>query len=417
MRQRGPVTTSIEWDAHDMQASQHTQSVPFSTVGETVESSLPSTGERSLTASTIYVVKGERAILALQPLLIRFSEACGQAGTMQDLPYFLQKPGLLKRIPYLYLVAKHPGVAPAQLRPEDLIGSLLLLEYHVLKIGTRALASNDRSGRGTLLALPEDRLNVAARACQTLLASGAAIVMLSFLDNTDLQAQHEQPAFQPLPGRRAGALQWSMQRRSLPAYLELQSTLDATLEGLGQKTRSNMRYYRRRAERDLGCSPVWKVEASEKELVRFNRECMYPVDPATVRWRLKVLQALHDGFLMGMKDAEGRWLSILAGRRFGGTSEILWQMNRAGYPSQSLGTAMRSYCMEYEIKRGAKRLQVEGGTFHSMHHSFVHEEIVDLVVMRSRSGRLVQRVAQYFVRGDNRLAEMLKSDSLSWHRV
>ena len=249
------------------------------------------------------------------------------------------------------------------------------------------------------------------------MADGAVIAMLSFLGDPSQDAPHGQPDFQLLSGSRKGAMQWAMQRRSLPAYLQLQATLDETLAGMGQKTRSNMRYYRRRAERDLGCTPVWHVDAPDSELMRFNRECMYPVDSSTVRWRLKVAHALNDGFIMGMKDTEGRWLSILAGRRFGETSEILWQMNRAGYATQSLGTVMRSYCIEHEVQRGAKRLQVEGGTFHSMHHSFVLAEVVDLVVMRSRSRRLIQQLAQYFVRGDNHLAEMLKSESLHWHRV
>jgi hypothetical protein len=371
--------------------------------------------EASPATSSIYVIKGERAILALQPLLVRFSEACGQSGSMQDLPYFLQKPGLLKRVPYLFLVAKRAGIAPANLQPQDLIGSLLLLEYRVLKIGTRAYATNDRSGRGTLLSAPEDRLHVAARVCGTLLENGAAIAMLSFLDSRIDESKAGLPDFESLPVRRTGSMQWAIQRRSLPSYLQLQPTLDDTLAGLGQKTRSNMRYYRRRAERDLGCTPVVRVDASIDELVQFNLDCMYPVDSATVRWRLKVLRALDDSFLTGMRDAEGRWLSVLAGRRFGDTSEILWQMNRAGYPTQSLGTVMRSYCIEQELKRGAKRLQVEGGTSHSMRNSFVSQEIVDLVVIRSRSRGLIRRLAQYFVRGDNGLAEMLQSESLQWH--
>jgi hypothetical protein len=366
--------------------------------------------------SAIHVIKGEQAILALQPLLNRFSEACGQAGTMQDLPYFLQKPGLLKRVPYLYLVAKRPAGALSELQPSDLIGSLLLLEYHVLGLGTRAYATSDRSGRGALLALPEDRLDVATRVCEKLVVDGAAIAMLSFVDNA-IHTKHDEPDFQPLPGRRQGAMQWATRRCSVPAYLQLRATLDETLAGMGQKTRSNMRYYRRRAERSLGCTPVWQVHATDDELVLFNGECMYPVPSSTLLWRLSVFHALHDGFMMGMKDSEGRWLSILVGRRLAETSEILWQMNRAGYPAQSLGTVMRSYCIEHELNRGAKRLQVEGGTFHSMHHSFVHEEVVDVVVMRSRSRRLMLRLARYFVRGDNRLAEMLNSDSLAWHSV
>ena len=396
-----------------MQA-QRAEAVSFSKSGARAHDSRDAA---ELAAAPIHVVKGERAILELQHLLIHFSELCGQPGIMQDLPYFLQKPGLLKRVPYLYLVSKRPGVLPAELQPSDLIGSLLLLEYQVLRIGTRAYATNDRSGRGALLAAPRDKLGVATRVCETVLSNGGAIALLSFLCNSAYGPACDQPDFQPLSGRRKGSLQWAIQRRSVPAYLQMQPTLDATLACMGHKTRSNMRYYRRRAEKELGCTLVPYVDASINELVQFNLDCMYPVDSGTVRWRLKVLDALHDSFVMGMKDAEGRWLSVLAGRRFGETSEILWQMNRAGYPTQSLGTVMRSYCMEQEIKRGAKRLQVEGGTFHSMRHSFTHQEVVDLVVARAQPLNLIRRLAQYFVRKDNRLAEMLKNENLQWHSV
>ncbi len=209
---------------------------------------------------------------------------------------------------------------------------------------------------------------------------------------------------------------WAMRRRHAPAYLELQSTLDATMARLGQKTRSNMRYYRRRAERELGCVAVPAVDATAGELVQFDLECMYPVGEGKVLWRLELFKALHAPFLMGLKDANGRWLSVVGGRRFDDTSEILWQMNRAGYPSHSLVTVMRSYYMEHEIARGTKRLQVEGGTTHSMHHSFVQEEIVDLVVVRSRSRRVLRNLVSRFIPADNSLADMLKSEDLTWHQ-
>jgi hypothetical protein len=360
-------------------------------------------------------VKGEKAILALQPLLVSFSERCGQQGTMQDLRYFTQKPGLFKRIPYLYLVAKRPVRTPSELTPEDLLGSLLLLEYRVMKLATRCFATNDRSGRGTLLALPQDRMRVASTACEVLLAKNAKIVMLSFLAEGASDKPAEEPSFRRLSAKRPSML-WAMRRRSAPAYLEMQPTLDATLAKLGQKTRSNMRYYRRRAENDLGCVLVPKVEASLREMMQFHKESMYPVDRATAMWRLKVLDALDDSFLMGLKDKDGRWLSILAGRRFNQTSEILWQMNRGGYEKHSLGTVMRCYCIEQEVQRGARRLQVEGGTSHSMKNSFVKEEIVDLTVARSLSASVVRRLVKRFIPPDNDLAEMLGGRDLAWHK-
>ena len=353
----------------------------------------------------VLMVRGQKNILALQALLVRFSESCGQAGTMQDLPYFLQKPGLLKRVPYLCLVSKRAVRSPGEMVPADLLGALFLLEYRILKLRTQAFATNDRSGRGALLALPQDRLNVAAAACEALLAGGANVVMLSFAG--DEWSNPQSPRFRRLSSGR-GKVMWSMRSRLQPAYLTLCPTLDETLATLGQKTRSNMRYYRRRAETLLGATFVPEVRANIDDLVRFNRDCMYPASKSTVRWRMSVHSSLSDPFLMGLTDAHGQWLSIVAGRRFGETSEVLWQMNHAAYPAHSLGTVMRSFCMEHE-------LQVEGGTSHSMHHSFVQEEVLDVVVVRSRSQAVLRTLAARYVPRDNSLAEMLKSDTLEWH--
>ena len=262
--------------------------------------------------------------------------------------------------------------------------------------------------------MPQDRLGVASIVCEALLARGANVVMASFACDGLAQEASPQLHFRRLSAQRSTIL-WSLRRRQLPAYLQLCPTFDATLATLGNKTRSNMRYYRRRAEQMLGATFEPEIQITEQDLVRFNQQCMYPSSPSTVKWRLRVHTAMHDPFLMGMKDSSGEWLSILAGRRFGDTSEILWQLNRDGYAAHSLGTAMRSYCMEHELLRGAKRLQVEGGTFHSMHHSFVEEEVIDLVVVRSRSRRILRSLVTRYIPPDNSLAEMLKSDTLEWH--
>ncbi len=363
---------------------------------------------------SVYVVRGEEAILRLQGLLVRFSALCqNPAGTLLDLPYFLQKPGFLKRVPYLFIVAKRSGASVSSLQPDDLTGTVLLLEYRIWCFGTQAYATNDRSGSGTLLAQPADRARVAALVCGVLMGRGAKVAILSFTGAAATDVQRE-PVFREL-GRRARGIHWALRHRQMPAYLPLQPTLDSTMAGLGHKTRSNMRYYRRRAEKELGCTFVSRVEATPDEMLRFNNECMYPIDTSTLQWRMRVLYALQAPFLVGLKDREGQWLSVLAGRRFGDTAEILWQMNRAGFPSHSLGTVMRSYCMEHELEHGAKRLQVEGGTFHSMHHSFVKEDILDLVVVRSAARRILRGLVNRFIPADNSLAELLKSKDLHWN--
>ena len=168
---------------------------------------------------------------------------------------------------------------------------------------------------------------------------------------------------------------WALRKRSIPGYLPLSTTFDATLAKIGQRTRSNLRYYRRRAEADLGCMFMPRIEVAREEALHFNRQCMYAVPAAVAGWRYDSLQDLKEPVFMGIKDREGRWLSLLGGRRYGDRSEILWQMNRSGHAASSLGTVMRSYYIEHEIARGSRRMYIEGGTPHPIKFSFVPEEV------------------------------------------
>lgn len=108
-------------------------------------------------------------------------------------------------------------------------------------------------------------------------------------------------------------------------------------------------------------------------------------------------------------------MSLLGGRRYLNRSEILWQMNRAGMEEYSLGTAMRCYFLEHEIARGSQRAYAEGGTGHSMSHSFVRERVTDLVVKRdSLASRVMQMLARRYIPPDNELSRMLHSQDLEW---
>jgi hypothetical protein len=210
--------------------------------------------------------------------------------------------------------------------------------------------------------------------------------------------------------------EWARREREIAGYLPLLDSYEATLATIGQKTRRNLRYYRRRAEAQLGCRLVPEVVLSPEEFLAFNRECMYPVRDQVALWRLNTMKEMTEPVLMGLQAADGRWLSLLGGRRNGDRAEILWQMNRAGLPAYSLSTVMRAYCIEHEIERGMNRLYMEGGTAHSVNHSFVREELMDLVmVRRSPLARLMKKFAQHRVSPDNELADMLKDRQIRWY--
>jgi len=366
----------------------------------------------------VYIVKGRDEVLRLGEKLIAFSERCGQVGAMQDLSFFVTKPGKLPRTPYVLLVSKSADLDVSQPDLDALLGALLIFEFKAMGMGTGAFATNDRSGRSTLIARPEDRLSLAALCNRTLLDHGAQIILMSFrgaLEGAESGKEMAGDATIPMRTTSESVARWTSRKRTIPGYLPLAKTFDATLAKVGQRTRSNLRYYRRRAELRLGCAFLPEIDVTRDELLAFNRECMYTVSEQIAGWRYDSLKALSNPIFMGIKDGEGRWLSMLGGRRYHDRSEILWQLNRDGYGADSIGTVMRSYCIEHEIGLGSRRLYIEGGTPHPIRFSFVPEELIDLAVMRKTvSARVMQTIARRYISGDNELSLILRENDLEW---
>jgi len=366
----------------------------------------------------VCVVKGHAEVGPLAKLLREFGELCGQPGAMQDLGFFLSKPGAMARMPHLLLVGRGTEMDTSNPKLDDLLGVLLIFEYCAMGRGTGGFATNDRSGRSTLLAMPGCEQKVAALAVQELMKRGAQLVLVSYRAGSQVGGSAlrglDQPPLQLKPRKRSMA-RWVTRERTIPGYLPLETTFDATLAKIGQRTRSNLRYYRRRAEKQLGCEFWPEVKIERAELLEFNEQCMYAVPAAVAGWRFDSLRELSVPLLMGMKDGEGRWLSLLGGRRYGGRSEILWQMNRDGHAADSLSTVMRSYFIEHEIGAGSTRMYIEGGTPQPIRFSFVEERLMDLaVVRRSALGQMMARLAKYYISPDNELANMLEAQDLVW---
>jgi hypothetical protein len=362
---------------------------------------------------TVHPIAGREAVLRAARRLTAFAESCGQSEAAHDIGYFLSKPGALPRIPRLLLVGSEDldEVAP---RAESLLGAVLIFEQRIAGVGIGAFATNDRSGRGSVIARGPDRARIAGLAAEWLVQHGAHLVLMSFRDGEAHQA--EGALVSMLSGLRGrNDVRWTWREREIPAYLPLCPTVEATFAGLGTRTRRNLRYYRRRAELDLGATFVAKAKVSQAEFLRFNCECMYAAPRQVANWRYESLAELDEPILMGMKDGAGRWLSLLGGRRYLDRSEILWQMNREGLKTSSVGTAMRAYFVEHEIAHGSRRLYAEGGTGHSMSYSFVRERVTDLVVKRdSLASKAMQLLARRYIPQDNELSRTLQSPALTW---
>jgi hypothetical protein len=369
----------------------------------------------SISGATIHIVRGGDSILRLQQVLADLSERCGQPGVMDDVGYFLSKPGTFRRVPHLLLFSKTSSLDLERLTANDLLGAVLVYKYMVLGCGIGTFSTNDRSGRGTLVAPAALRSTMAEMVIRRLMDGGALAVLISFRDG-EAANERENSNKSLLFGNSADnhkRARWVWRERETPDYLPLQETYDGTLGKIGQRTRRNMRYYRKRAEGELGCTFVPLVRINKREFLDFNRDCMYAVSTKVAIWRYDSLKDLGAPLFMGIKDRDGRWLSLLGGRRHHAGTEILWQMNRGGLSAYSLSIVMRSYFIEHEIAHGMTKLYMEGGTAHPMRFSFNNDKVTDLVVIRrSRLALLVPKLVRLFIKPDNELALMLLDKSL-----
>ncbi len=386
------------------------------------------------------ILRGRKAILAASSSLLALAARCGQTGEMDQLAYFLNTPDARRKTPWLVLV--HEASAGEK---DILFGAVLLFEYQTLLGGTRVFSSADGTGRRNVLALPEARPRVAAVATRALMARRARIVHLAFnQDHHDRVGVREENSVDTgdcqrwTMGRACGAVAaelangpgtktgrvWAMDEQEMPLYLPLASTYEGTLASIGQKTRANLRYYRRRCEAEFGCTFTADAQLGLEEFLQFNRRCTYAVSDELAAWRHQMLGegtflcgiAAGLGRNGGTPESGGAWLSLVGGRRQNGYTEIDWQMNRADLPASSLSTVVRAYLIEDEVRRGSTRLYIEGGTPHSIRQSFVRERIFELTAKRnSASVRFLERFASVVFPPKNYLAQTLAKDDLTWN--
>jgi hypothetical protein len=332
---------------------------------------------------------------------------------MDYLEYFLTAADNLKKIPYLVLMASRPEVNIFEPRADDLWGAVLVYEYKLLGFRSSLFSASDYNGTRAVIAPPKLRRQVSAAVCRYLMDQGAQIVLLNLEPGAPESCQ---TCFE---NAMAGNTKrwWGTQRREVGATIALQKTLDETLAGMGKHTRRNMRYYRRRAEAELGCSFAADVKnmLTIELLVELNDASTHPVAHAILERRYMTTKSMEGFFCVGVNRAGGQWISLLGGRRHAGVTEVDWQINRAGLAKYSVGTVIRSYLLEHEIAIGMEKLFFEGGTPHSMRHAFLSEEAMDIVVMnRSVSVFLLRNFARWLHPKKNFLLQTLMSPAVKW---
>jgi hypothetical protein len=360
-----------------------------------------------------FMLRGREEILRLRTVLTRLCTLCGQTGAMDYLEYFLTSTENLKKIPYLMLMASRSDVGAFELKAEDIKGAVLVYEYKVLGIKSSLFTTSDFNGSRAVIAPAAQRKQVSAAACRYLMEHGAQVVLLS------LEPGPQETCHICFEEAMAGEKKhlWTTQTREVGATIALQPTLDATLANMGKHTRRNLRYYRRKADAELNYNFAGDAKSTltMAQLVELNYASTHPVAHKVLERRYQTLTSMEGFFCVGLRQTGGPWISLLGGRRHHGVAEIDWQTNREGLAKYSIGTVIRSYLIEHEIAIGTDRLSFEGGTPHTMRHSFLPEKAMDIVVInRSLFVFLLRRSAKWLHPEKNFLLQTLLSPALKW---
>jgi hypothetical protein len=380
-----------------------------------------------LRRSHIRHMRGSGAVLAQEGLLREFAASTGQAASMHGLRLKLEHEYARRKTAHLICVVEGEDAAKAlrwDLSIDSLLGCVLLFEYRVGGWNTGFFATGDSTGIGTVIAPAQLRGQVAALAASFVLQRGQ-MVLTCFRSAANFGSASIEPGQMVFPEGTQGL--WAPQEREVRDELCLCPTYDRTLETLGKRTRTHLRYYRRRVLEETGCEFIGEAAGliSRGELGSLNAGSLEPIDQRTFDLQFRATAELAGGYVCGLRAADGQWLCLAGGWRQGDTSLLQWQMNAKGFPHLSLTTALRAFLIEQEVGLGSKRLCFHGGTLHSISHAFERDHAVDLLLRRRTllAGGLA-RLMPYFAKEDTALAnrgnflvDALRSRELRWKAI
>ena len=148
------------------------------------------------------------------------------------------------------------------------------------------------------------------------------------------------------------------------SHLELPSSYNDFLNGLGTRTRRNFRYYRRRFETTGGCyDGQMPFERFCSAAWHLKGKSTIHADVNAIKRALTMLSAISDPILVGLRTPTGEWLSVAGGWCEGGQATLLFQLNNdREHKRDSVSQILRSYLIEDLIGRGIRDLVFWAGT-------------------------------------------------------
>lgn len=299
----------------------------------------------------VQVLRGVNAIQPYGPEIAELLQWTGLAANpLLSLDFFLGRVSLF------------PGNQPVVLlvrSAQRLRAAVYLYEKTWLGFPTGYLRSFDHfTGESSVIAHEESRFALLQFALERLFRQANARVAWATVSLTSAQpvADSEQ---------QRSHVRFEVSSQCREHRLKLSESFDATLSRFGQHTRRNLRYYRRRAEKDLNAVfyPELTVAQGDEALGDLSKNAFQPFAISLTEWRKMdgLLRTQPGYFALGLR-ASDQWISYLVGMRSGDHTYVLMQVNHNGYSRYSLSTVLRSYFFEHEIKRGQTQIKFVNGT-------------------------------------------------------
>ena len=133
--------------------------------------------------------------------------------------------------------------------------------------------------------------------------------------------------------------------------LLLANTYEDMLASMGPRTRRSLAGKRQQLEKSMNVQFVAALEPDEclKAMLELHGKSTPQRVPEFYQARYRLLRGKSMFFSMGLRLADGPWLSMVTGWRCHQVTYVDLQMNDMHYKKESLSAVMRAFLLEYEI--------------------------------------------------------------------
>lgn len=270
-----------------------------------------------------------------------------------------------------------------------LVGLVYCTEHWERGWQTGYAVGGDFTGRGLLLCKAEHEPAILGAAVPCIVAHGVHSLHLRRVPQTTA------------PARFPGLVVKQRNAMITGDRMPLGSSYDDFLRSLGQHTRRNLRYYRRKAsEAGIHFDPQVGPADFKLQLEELNVRSHFSAKTSHVERDDRLMALYGGGLRVALRGGDGRAVALLCGFRVAERFYVLTQWNDRSLGRLSLSNVLRGHLVEYLIQAGCRELVFVGGTSLSFGR-FCAPQPFELLLLDREKGlpAFLKRLFAHFCRG------------------